>query len=233
MYNSPTDSNAAGLLRHMHETLSQANIEDLTGFLADPKRPECTLCFQELQGFLFAVACSPELVPPSAWLPIIGNEEDLVFKDESEAQRTIGLIISLNNVINTAVLERSKGMPLGCQFQPAVEDNFDEKLAISQWSRGFMIGHDWLEEVWDEYLPEEIDGEFGSTAMALSFFSSRRLAEMFHAESTTTPSHRKPKVPFIEFAETVRKLFPDALSAYADIGRTISEVLANSRELDA
>ncbi len=96
-----------------------------------------------------------------------------------------------------------------------------------------MIGHDWLEEVWDEYLPEEIDGEFGSTAMALSFFSSRRLAEMFHAESTTTPSHRKPKVPFIEFAETVRKLFPDALSAYADIGRTISEVLANSRELDA
>lgn len=227
------DSIANGLLGDMFKKLSRADIEDLARFLADPKRPDGTLCFQELQGFLFAVASSPELVKPSAWLPEISNDEDIGFKDETEAEQIMGLIMSLYNEINIAVLERSDGLPLGCQFQANVEDNFDEETAISQWSRGFMMGHGWLAEVWDEYLPDELDGEFGSTTMALSYFSSRRLAEMYHAEATTTPRHRRPRVPFTEYSEKVRELFPAALSSYAHIGRTISEVLADSRESDA
>ena len=212
--------------------LSQADIKALTEFLADPARPDGTLTFQELQGFLFAVACSPELVPPSAWLPVISDEKDIGFKDEDEALQISGLIMSLYNAINEAALVRSKNMPAGCKFRPAVEDNFDDELAISQWSRGFMMGHDWLAEVWDEYLPEELDGEFGSTAMVLSFFSARRLAELYHLEATTTPTHRKPQTPFVEYADKVRRLFPDALSSYAHIGRTISEVLAGRHSSD-
>jgi uncharacterized protein len=84
----------------MYKSLSQADIADLTRFLADPLRPEGTLRFQEVQGFLFAVACSPELVPPSAWLPAISDEEDIRFEDEAEAQRIMGLIIGLYNGIN-------------------------------------------------------------------------------------------------------------------------------------
>ena len=217
----------------MHEDLSQTDIDELTSFLADPKRPKGTLSFQELQGFLFAVACSPEIIPPAEWLPAIGDDEDLRFQDDSEMQKIMGLIITLYNGINNSALERSKSMPLGCEFQPEIDDNFDPGLAISQWSQGFMAGHDWLAEVWDEYLPEGIDEEFGSTALVLSFFSSRRLAELYHAEATTTPRKRRPRVPFIEYAETVRRLFPDGLSAYADIGRTIAEVLTRSHEPDA
>lgn len=211
----------------MDESLSEVDVADLTRFLADPIRPEGRLRFQETQGFLFAVACSPELVPPSAWLPAISDEEDIGFKDEAEAQRIMGLIIRLYNGINDSVFERSDSLPLGCDFRANVEENFDEELAISQWSRGFMMGHDWLEEVWDEYLPEDLDGEVGSTAMVLSFFSSRKLAELYHLESTTTPRHRRPKVPFIEYAEKVRELFPAALSSYAHVGRSISELLAD------
>ena len=210
--------------------LSKSEIKILTEFLDGHERPDGTFSFQELQGFLFAVACSPELVPPSAWLPIISDEKDMAFKDEAEAQKIMGLIMSLYNAINEAALNRSKKMPAGCKFRPDIDDNFDEKLAISQWCHGFMVGHDWLAEVWDEYLPEELDGEFGSTAMALSFFSSRRLAELYHLEATTTPTHRRPNTPFVEYAETVRRLFPDALASYAHIGRSISEFLARRDE---
>lgn len=212
--------------------LSQADIKALTEFLAGPARPDGTLTFQELQGFLFAVASSPELIPPLAWLPEISNDEDIGFKDEAEAQQITGLIMSLYNAINAATLNRSKNMPAGCKFRQDIEDNFDDDLAISQWSRGFMMGHDWLAEVWDEYLPEELEGEFGSTAMVLSFFSSRRLAELYHLEATTTPKRRRPKTPFVEYAETVRRLFPDALSSYAHIGRSISEALAGLQSSD-
>ena len=216
----------------MYESLSQADIAELTRFLADPSRPEGTLRFQEVQGFLFAVACSPEVVPPSAWLPAISDEEDIRFEDEAEAQRFMGLIIGLYNGINDSVFERSVSLPPGCEFRANVEDNFDEELPISLWSRGFMTGHDWLAEVWDEYLPEELDNEVGSTAMMLSFFSSRQLADLYHLESTTTPRRRRPSVSFIEFAERVRELFPAAISSYADVGRSISEALLDSEDQD-
>ncbi len=159
----------------MYTPLSQADIADLTRFLADPIRPDVALGFQELQGFLFAVACSPELVPPSAWLPAISDEEDLRFKDEVEAQQIMGLFVDLYNGINDSVFERSEDLAPGCEFRTNIEDNFGEKVPISLWSRGFMIGHEWLAEVWDKYLPEELDGEVGSTAMVLSFFSSEAI----------------------------------------------------------
>jgi yecA family protein len=216
----------------MYASLSQADIADLTRFLADPLRPEGTLTFHEVQGFLFAVACSPELVPPSAWLPAISDDEDIGFENEAEAQRIMGLIIGLYNGINDSAVERSGDLPPGCKFRANVEDNFDEELPISLWSQGFMTGHDWLAEVWDEHLPAELDGEVGSTAMVLTFFSSRQLAELYYLESTTTPRHRRPKVSFIEYAEKVRELFPAAMSSYAHIGRSISEALIDSEYQD-
>ncbi len=206
--------------------LSKSEIKALTDFLDGSERPDGTFSFQELQGFLFAVACSPELVPPSAWLPIVSDEKDIGFKDEAEAQKIMSLIMNLYNAINEAALNRSNSMPPDCKFQADIEDNFEDELPISQWSLGFTIGHDWLAEVWEEYLPDELDGEIGSTTMVLSFFGSRSLAEAYYLEATTTPTQRKPRVPFAEYAETVRKLFPDALASYAHIGRGISEMVA-------
>ena len=210
--------------------LSKSEIKLLTEFLDSPERPDGTFTFHELQGFLFAVACSPELVPPSAWIPIISDEKDIVFKDEEEAQLIMELIMNLYNTINEAAVSRSTRMPIGCKFQTDIEDNFDDGLPISQWSLGFTMGHDWLAEVWEDYMPDQLDEEVGATTMVLSFFGSRSLAEAYHLEATTAPTQRKPRVPFAEYAGTVRDLFPDALASYAHIGRGISEIVA---EMDA
>lgn len=209
--------------------LSKTEIEELTEFLASPERPAGTFSFQELQGFLFAVACSPELIMPSDWLPIISDEKDIGFQDEPEAQKILGLIMDAYNAINEAAFNRSRSMPTGCKFRADIESNFDDELPISQWSFGFTVGHDWLGEVWEDCVPSQLDEEVGSTTMVLSFFSSRRLAEAYHLEATTAPTQRKPRVPFAEFADTVREIFPDALASYAHIGRRISEIIA---ELD-
>ena len=205
------------------KTLSVANTRALEKFLDSPERPDGTLRFHELQGFLFAIASSPETISPSEWLPIISNDEDIGFRDEKEAQQILNDVMALYNAVNTAVLERSDALPLGCEFGENVFGNFSEEASISQWSRGFMIGHDWLSEVWDEYLPDEMDKECGSTVMVLSFFSSRQLAEAYFKDGN--PRSRKSKKSFEEFAETVREFFPSALSSYAHLGRTIFEVL--------
>ncbi len=205
--------------------LSESDVRDLSKFLASSRRPEGTLSFQELQGFLFAVASCPEMVPPSDWLPIVGNVEDLCFQDQSEAQHIVSLIMTLFNQVNTSVMERSDQMPTGCGFLTDLEANVDEGSTVSQWSRGFLLGNDWLAEVWDELVPDSVAEEYGSLVMVLSFFATRQFAEFYHLEATTTPSRRKPTRSFEEFAETIREHFPNAMVSYAHLGRTISDAL--------
>lgn len=210
--------------------LSSADALELKAFLDNPARPANTLSFHELQGFLFAIASSPETIPTSAWLPLISDDEDLDFDDDDEAQRILGSIMVLYNEVNTAVLERSELLPPGCSFNDDVVANFDENASISQWSRGFLLGHDWLAEVWEEYLLEEMDEECGAAMMVLSFFSSRQLAEAYFDDSR--PTRKRSVAKFEQFAEKIRGLFPSALASYSHIGRTIFEFLLEKEDTD-
>ncbi len=216
---------------NFHQQLSPADATALEAFLADPARPENTLTFHELQGFLFAIASSPETIAPSEWLPVISDDEDIGFRDHDEAQHVLNRIMALHNDVNTAVLERSDTLPSCCQFDSDTLSNFDGQSSISQWSAGFAVGHDWLSEVWEEYLPDFMDEECGATLMALTFFSSRQLAEAYHAEINCGENETGNK-SFEEFAETIRELFPAALASYAHMGRTIFEVLLERTTTD-
>ena len=209
--------------------MNKAGTQLLTEFLENPARPDGTLRFHELQGFLFAIACSPETIAPSEWLPLIGNDESLNFADESEAQEILGLVMDLYNEVNTAVLERSNSLPAGCAFDTDISKNFGDDSSISQWSRGFAAGHDWLAEVWEEYLFDELDEECGATLMVLSFFGSTQLANAYYNDMR--PGKRKRgDESFENFAVTMRRMFPDALASYAHIGRSIFEaVLEHSK----
>ncbi|MDH3691987.1 MAG: UPF0149 family protein [Gammaproteobacteria bacterium] len=204
--------------------MKKADMQLLGEFLDDAGRPDGTLQFHELQGFVFAIACSPETIAPSEWMPMIGNDEDLNFADQNEAQETLGLIMTLYNEINTGVRERSNSLPAGCVFDENVSKNFKEDASISQWSRGFAAGHDWLAEVWKENLFGELDEECGATLMVLSFFGSRQLAEAYFAEMKPR-KHKRGNESFEDFARTMRKMFPDALASYAHIGRSILEAI--------
>jgi yecA family protein len=211
-------------MRKVRRKLSAADTSALSFFLSSENRPEGTLNFHELQGFLFTVACSPETIQPSEWLPIISNDEEIGFQDETEAQQVLNQIMTLYNQVNSTVLERSSAMPTGCEFQPDILANFDETSSVSQWARGFAFGHDWLSEAWDQAVPESLDEECGASVMALSFFSSRSLAQAFFAEVDPAVSQTSAR-SFEQFAEMMRELFPEALSSYAHLGRTIFEVL--------
>ena len=218
------------LVKRIPKTMTNAETRLLTEFLDSPKRPDGTLRFHELQGFLFTIASSPETIPTSEWLPLISNDEDFGFADEDEAQRILNSIMAQYNEVNTAVLERSRELPRGCSFDDDLYAKFDENSSIAQWSRGFLIGHDWLSEVWEEYLIEEMDEECGATMMVLSFFSSRQLAEAYFDDSR--PTRKKSDKRFEQFTETIRGLFPSALASYAHMGRTIFEFLLEKADTD-
>ena len=91
---------------------------------------------------------------------------------------------------------------------------------IAQWSRGFLRGHQWLEELWQETLPEEFQQELDATLTALSFFSSREMAESFHAETA------RGEQSLEAMADAIHQVVPMAVAQYAHMGRSIATVLA-------
>ena len=205
--------------------LSRDDAAELKRFLSSPERPDDTLSFHGLQGALFAIASSPETIPPSEWLPIVLDAENIAFRNEREAQTILNHVMALYNEVNTRVLERSAALPAGCAFDDDILANFEESSTISQWARGFAAGHDWLAEVWDEYLFEELDDECGTAVMVLAFFATRQLAEASYADLDPARQKKQPE-SFEDFARTVRELFPEALASYANLGRTIFEVMS-------
>ena len=205
--------------------LTSSDPSALQAFLDHPSRPEGTFRYHELQGFLFTVVSAPELVPPSDWLPIIFAEEDAGYASLDEAQEILGHIMALYNTTNAAVLDSPTLLPGDCPLRDDVLANFEDDAPMAQWSRGFLLGHEWLEELWED-LPEEVAEELDAVLMALGFFSSREMAEDFHAETGTSEQS------FEAMADAIHRVVPSAVAQYAHMGRTIATVLAG-RDTDA
>lgn len=88
--------------------MNKADTRSPGEFLERPDRPEGTLRFHELQGLLFAIASSPETILPSQWLPLIGNDADLGFADQNEAQEILGLVMT-RPLASAAIGKRTRG----------------------------------------------------------------------------------------------------------------------------
>jgi len=187
----------------------------LRSFLEQPARPAGTLTYDEVRGFLFAVVSAPELIQPSEWLPIIFNEQEAGYATLEEAQVILGHLLALYNDINASVLEERVVLPEDCPVCPQALDNLDDSAPLARWSRGFLMGHDWLEELWDVDLPDDLDQEIGVVLMTLSFFASRDLAQAFYAEGGWQTDS------FEGLAESMLRVFPEALAEYAHLGRTV------------
>jgi uncharacterized protein len=203
------------------------NYGDLKTFLSPEARPKNAKSFNELQGFLFAIASAPELVPPSEWLPLVLGGREPQFRKKDQAERILGSIMELYNEINEDVLEGKVKLPEDCRFRDDLLSNLDEDAPVSQWSRGFAFGHTWLKESWDEFLPEEYEGDLGALFLTLAFFASRQVAEDCAADTADEG------VSLVGLTRGSREGFHYAMSTYARLGRSIHLALMENQPEEA
>jgi len=194
----------------------------LRTFLAHPDIAEHALTLGQLQGFLFALACAPELVPPSEWIPVVFGEEPL-FRDDDEVEGVIGALMALYNEVNRGVLERSHGLPDDCALRDDPLANLEPDAPVAAWCEGFRFGHLWLEESWDVPMDEDMEDELAACMAALTLFASRSGAELLWGEVKASGKS------FEEFVTTCHGLFPDAMKEYAAMGRAIYEATGAER----
>lgn len=204
---------------HIPSNFSKAKAEVLQACFSDAEREPDALSYGELCGFLYVVACAPEMVNPSEWIPMILGDSGLGEVEQQDVEELMGALMALYNELNRQVQETDTSLPYGISFHDEITDNFQEDAPVSQWSRGFIYGHHWLEETWKEYVPEDLSQEFASQMLVLSFFAGRQIAEDFYAESS------RPQGGVEEMAVAMRSLFPGAMEGFAELGRVIQTVL--------
>ncbi len=193
-----------------------ADLKDLESFLDRPDHPDGALTLGETRGFLFAVACAPELIRPSEWIPEVFGGESPAFESAEEAERVIGALMSLYNEVTGLARASAARLPDACALHPDPLANLGSEAPIAAWSRGFREGHAWLDELWNAPLPGEVDQELGAVLTTLLFFGLGERAEFLIAEMM--PSMSAP-----EAAALMQRVFPDAVVQYARLGRVLEE----------
>jgi uncharacterized protein len=156
-------------------------LADLAAFLAAPERAKGTLSYHAAQGFLFAVATAPELVPPSEWLPAVwGENEPLEGPNEAGTDRVLAGLMTLYNRINGEVQEGRVGLPADLALEPEPWANLGPEAPLGRWSWGFSRGMGLVEEVWDGFfpwMPEGGAGAYVSAIVQLSLFTGQEYGQ--------------------------------------------------------
>jgi len=145
--------------------LSDAEFTELNGFLAqvDDGKIQNT---EALDGFFAALACCPDLIMPSEYLPVIqrgGTEDgDLIFESLEEAQRFTMLVSRHWNYVNHQLSD-------GEVYLPLVLENQRGEYGGNDWANGFMTGTHLRHGIWSELINDEEHGGPIVPIMALAY----------------------------------------------------------------
>ena len=135
------------------QPLTDAEFEHLNGLLGrfDNKRP---MNLEQLDGFLAALICGPEIVRPSEYLPVICGS-DMVFEDSFGTQSVLQDFLSLimrhwNFIADT--------LHSGDVFLPMLLEDDDGVTHANDWATGFLRGMEFHKDRWAALLSDEQHG---------------------------------------------------------------------------
>src|SRR5690606_27550090 len=156
----------------------------------------------------------------SDWLTAVFDGAGVEFSDAGETGPIAATIMALYDEINAQLLNDEFRLPWEIR-QPFLA-NLEPEAPLQQWAQGFMAGHEWLAELWDEYLPPELADQIDGMLVGPIFFSNREAAEALFKESG--------RESFAEFAENVFGVLQEAMLAYARMGRGLGALAAEMAE---
>lgn len=121
--------------------------ETLLRFLDQLNTRDAVLNYSQIQGLLYAMACSPEPIKPAEWFELVWLNDDPQFECADDAKSFYELLVELFGSIS--------GEVQGNRFQLDGSANIrDGVRTLADWCDGFLLGHQYLEDVWGAALDE-------------------------------------------------------------------------------
>ena len=122
-----------------NKPLSDAEQDDLDRFLQRVKGGKVP-SFSALDGFLAAIVCSPDMIMPGEYLPILQQGEteadDLNFRNLEEANRFLELVSRHYNFVLKGIRDFGKmerGEPVF--YFPAIFEDDSEEIFAEDWAK--------------------------------------------------------------------------------------------------
>jgi uncharacterized protein len=142
----------------MFTASEEKNLDYVLSQVADR---DSSLYLEELHGFLFGLAVTPEAIMPSEWIGIIFGEEGPLFDNEQDAQTCLGhLMAAYNRIMNDSNRGRLR-FPF--DYKKMSDPDFE---LIEGWAYGLFLAlslrpHFWgmneeNEEMDEDDLPEDV-----------------------------------------------------------------------------
>lgn len=126
---------------------AKQNEQALLKFLNHLSRRDAVLDYHQIQGLLYAMACSPEPIKPAEWFELIWLSDEPQFDDAGEAKAFYQLLLELSQGIGEAARQE--------RYRPAtVAGGVCSIAALAGWCDGFLTGHQYLENIWVVALDE-------------------------------------------------------------------------------
>ncbi len=117
--------------------LNEAIREKLAQSLSEVNTNENCFSVTEIEGFLFAIAITPEMIPPTDWLPIIFDEDMTDSDFAGDINDLIGNLLSAYNFYNSLRLKGKLRFPYNPEEMTQENELFE---TIISWSTGFWNG---------------------------------------------------------------------------------------------
>ncbi len=145
--------------------LKASEKKNLRHLLALSKEPDDTFSYDELLGYMFGLAMTPDVIVPSEWLPVIFGGELPAFDSVEQMQTMTGNLIEVYN--NFIIDFTNNNLKLPFNIEKLKDNQF---AALYEWVSGFEEALALREELWD---PEEFPE-----------LSDRKKEELYHSMMT-------------------------------------------------
>lgn len=144
--------------------------------LAQLQSNEAVLSYAQLQGLLFALACSPETIRPSEWFDLIWLNDEPQFDNEQDARSFYRQVVAFSEHIAEMARQR-RFLPFSVRYSELWQQE------LSQWCEGLLLGHQYLEDLWliaiddlnDHTVCENVDTTLSLAATFADVINARQL----------------------------------------------------------
>jgi uncharacterized protein len=180
--------------------LTAAELDTLDAFLAS--LPAGAMNVEMLDGFCCALHCTPDLVGPAVWLPLVWGETadaEASFDDEGQARAIVGLVTRHW----TAVAEELVKADASDEPRvPRLTADARGRITANAWATGFTRGMQVSPESWQEVLGDDEAGEVLVPMM------------MLHHEHDPNEAMRPPPFDDAVRAEVIEAMVMGAAQLY-------------------
>ncbi len=185
----------------------------LQDILSLPELEDKLLNEAKSRGFVTAMACSPNILPPQEWLPFLwGGEEVAPFSDGEQLETYIQHIIDMWNKSRADLLEGSWLWPQGYEIDE--EEIVNEQ--VRDFCEGVLQGWQLARDDWEVLMPEESQDNalLGGVLLSLS---------MLYAPETALTTLNEQGMEGLDQFEEIFNAIPVMLCGLTQRGVALAE----------